>query len=138
MADRDTSAKPKTLGLQRWVLFAFLAAGVFMLWFLDRLTTTVWTLLSDSFASFPEPDDYGTLITASSALVAAVTSLSLYRHQGINRTTTDVVSELSKVTWPARKEISYSTVVVVITSLIAAFILGTFDTVWSTITDLIY
>ncbi len=138
MAERDTSLQPKTLGLQRWVLFAFLATGVFLLWFLDRLTTTIWTLLSDSFVSVPEPDGYGTLITVGSAVVAAVTALSLYRHQGINRMTIDVVAELSKVTWPARKEISYSTVVVIITSIVAALILGTFDTVWSTITDLIY
>ena len=138
MADRDTSAKPKTLGLQRWVLFTFTVAAALLLFFLDRLTTTVWTLLSDSFPQLPEPYSYSTLITAGSAIVAVVTAWRLYRHENINRMTTDVASELSKVTWPARKEISYSTVVVLITSIIAALILGTFDTVWSTITDLIY
>ena len=40
--------------------------------------------------------------------------------------------------WPSRKETSASTIVVIITSIIAAGILGAFDAVWSTITDLIY
>jgi preprotein translocase subunit SecE len=138
MADRDTSAQPKTLGLLRYVHLAYVAAGAFLFWFLDRLTVTIWTLLADSFNAIPEADTYGPLISAGSAVVAAATVWRLYRNENINRLTNEVVGELSKVSWPARKEISYSTVVVVITSIIAAIILGTFDTIWSTITDLIY
>jgi len=138
MADTDISVQPKTLGLARWVTFFFLAAGAFLFWFLDKLVVTVWTLLSDSYNAIPEPESYAILITFGSALVGAVAAWRLYRHEKINRLTNEVVGELSKVTWPARREISYSTVVVIITSIVASMILGTFDTIWSTITDLIY
>ena len=50
----------------------------------------------------------------------------------------DVVDELAKVTWPSRKETYTSTIVVIVTSLIAAFIVGAFDYVWSAITDFLY
>jgi len=64
--------------------------------------------------------------------------LILYRNEKSNRLVTEVVSELAKVTWPSRKETYASTIVVVVTSLIAAAIVGSFDFVWSAITDLLY
>ena len=45
---------------------------------------------------------------------------------------------MSRVTWPTRKETSSSTVIVVVTSVITAFVLFMFDTVWSAVTDLVY
>ena len=50
----------------------------------------------------------------------------------------EIVVELSKVTWPTRKELSASTVVVIILSVIASIILGLFDFFWAWCTDLIY
>ena len=50
----------------------------------------------------------------------------------------EVCVELSKVSWPTRKETWSQTVVVLIVSVIAAIILGVYDAVWSHITDLIY
>ena len=46
--------------------------------------------------------------------------------------------ELSKVSWPTRKETWSQTIVVIIVSIIAAVILGVFDAVWAQITDFIY
>ncbi len=46
--------------------------------------------------------------------------------------------ELKKVTWPTRKETQAATIVVIVTVIIAAMILGAFDTVWSFFTDRIY
>ena len=46
--------------------------------------------------------------------------------------------ELSKVTWPKWDETRTSTVVVVITTIIIAGILGLFDFVWAKVTAWIY
>ena len=51
---------------------------------------------------------------------------------------TEVRAEMHKVTWPTRKETSQSTVVVVLTSIVAALMLFLFDSVWSAVTDLVY
>lgn len=50
----------------------------------------------------------------------------------------DVVTELNKVTWPEKQQMQRSTVVVIVTTLIIAFILGLFDFVWGELTGLIY
>ena len=77
------------------------------------------------------------LATAVREAGAGVT-LALYRREKVKRVATEVVGELAKVTWPSREETQVSTVVVIVTSLIAALIIGAFDAAWSTITDLIY
>jgi preprotein translocase subunit SecE len=50
----------------------------------------------------------------------------------------EVVGELSKVTWPTREETYYSTIVVIVTSVLAAVYTGIIDALWSAFTDLIY
>ena len=62
----------------------------------------------------------------------------LWRHPKVNNLAMEIVVELSKVTWPTRKELSASTVVVIILSVIASIILGLFDFFWAWCTDLIY
>ena len=48
---------------------------------------------------------------------------------------TEVVDELSKVTWPERDDTTSATVVVIITVIICALYLGLFDAVWLNVTD---
>ncbi|MGC8926796.1 MAG: preprotein translocase subunit SecE [Myxococcota bacterium] len=50
----------------------------------------------------------------------------------------EVIIELRKVSWPTRQETYYSTLVVIITVLIMAAILGLFDAIWLKVTNLIY
>ena len=56
----------------------------------------------------------------------------------INEFGREVVSELGKVSWPGLKEVKTSTVVVIITSLVVAALLGLFDYVWGVLTSYIY
>ena len=121
--------QPKTLGLERWVQMAFLAFALLVLWVTDKIITIVW----DRFAE-PPPE----LVTLLAAALAAGITLVLYRHPRVSRISREVVAELAKVSWPSRRETQVSTVVVIITSLIAAVIVGAFDAAWSAITDLIY
>ena len=78
------------------------------------------------------------VITALAAVGSLAITVVLYRNERAHDLVTDVVTELSKVTWPSRKETYASTIVVIITSLIAAAIVGAFDFVWSYFTDLLY
>ena len=122
-------AQPKTLGLARWVQMTFMAFGAFLLWVLDKVITIGW----DKFAE-PKP----MLVTLLAAVVATAVTMVLYRNEKVSRVSHEVVGELAKVSWPSRKETQVSTVVVIITSIIAAAIVGAFDAAWSAITDLIY
>ena len=132
MSEQETAAQegqPKTLGLARWVQMSFVATWLLLGWVLDKVVTLIW----DRFAE-PQP----TVVTALSLAIAGAAILALYRQEKVKRTATEVVGELAKVTWPSREETQVSTVVVIVTSLIAAVIIGTFDAAWSAITDLIY
>ena len=50
----------------------------------------------------------------------------------------EIGNELSKVTWPNWEDTKKATIVVVITTLIIAAILGSFDFVWAKVTKQIY
>jgi preprotein translocase subunit SecE len=125
----DEAAGQKTLGLERWVQFAFIGAALIGFYLFDKIIHLVWDF-------FQEPDP--TLVTASAAALALLISFLCYRNPKVHQFSHDVAGELSKVTWPSRKETWANTIVVVITSIIAAIILFAFDMTWSSITDLIY
>jgi len=132
MIEQDTAVdvhRPKSLGLDRWVQIAFMAFALLLLWLLDKIITLIW----DRFAE-PTPS----LVTLLSAAIAISTTVVLYRQEKVSRVAHEIVGELTKVSWPSRKETQVSTLVVIITSVIAAVIVGTFDAAWSAITDLIY
>lgn len=129
MSEANQEDPAKTLGLMRWVQLAYMVLALLTLWVFDKIILAVWS-------KFAEPN------TILASLLAAVlgfgTAIAIYRHETANRMSREVVAELAKVTWPSSKETQASTVVVIVTSVIAAVILGAFDAVWSAITDLIY
>ena len=137
ITDEQDRARPTgTLGVERWVQFAYAACAITLAWFLIKLTGSIWTLLADTVDAVPEPND--TIIAVAAGLVALVTAVVTYRSKKIHTFVVEVCVELSKVTWPTRKETWSQTIVVIVVSIIAAVILGVFDAVWAQITDLIY
>ncbi len=78
------------------------------------------------------------VMTSISLLVAVGGAVYLYRHERIYTLANEVSAELKKVSWPTAKEVRAATIVVIVMSLIAAVILGTFDFVWSNLTELVY
>jgi len=131
MTALDTTAEShvKPLGLIRWVQVAFMGFALILFWLLDKIGLAVWQM-------FAEPNP--TLNTVGAAAIAAVTTVVLYRNERVNQVTHDVIGELTKVTWPTRRETQAATIVVIVASIIAAVIIGILDAAWSKLTDLIY
>ncbi|MGE0872944.1 MAG: preprotein translocase subunit SecE [Kofleriaceae bacterium] len=78
-------------------------------------------------------------ITMIAAAIAVVTGVIMYRNDRVYGLANEVASELKKVTWPSAKEVRTATIVVIVMSLISAFILGViFDTVFSQLTEQLY
>ncbi|MGB5811563.1 MAG: preprotein translocase subunit SecE [Polyangiales bacterium] len=134
--EQDKARPTGTLGVERWVQFAYFGVAITLAWFLIKSATATWTLLADTVNSVPEPN--ATAISVGAGLVALIAGVIAYRSDKVHTFVTEVCVELSKVTWPTRGETWSQTIVVLIVSVIAAVILGVFDTVWSQITDLIY
>jgi preprotein translocase subunit SecE len=127
--ERSAPVGMRTLGIERYVQFGFITLCAVAFWILDKVVAIVW----DKFA---EPQSVQVALTA--LLISIVLTVYLYKHEKVNSFAHEAASELSKVTWPTRRETWSNTVVVVITSLIAAGILFVFDAAWSWVTDLIY
>ena len=78
------------------------------------------------------------LITTGSIALAGVVAFVLWRNERILELATEVTTELGKVTWPNRIETRTATVVVIVTVIVFAIILGFYDTFWSWLTTKIY
>ncbi len=125
-----------TLGLSKYVHVMYFVGTVVVGWLLVQITETVWTSLNLSVTAVPPPSKALSLIIGGAG--ALILAFYLWRHPRVNNLAMEIVVELSKVTWPTRKELSASTVVVIILSVIASIILGLFDFFWAWCTDLIY
>jgi preprotein translocase subunit SecE len=118
-----------TLGLERWVQFAFIAVAVALVYVTDKIVTFTWEF-------FAEPDP--TIVTITAVAVSLGVSYALYQNMRVRDFAFEVVSEMSKVTWPTRDETWYSTLVVIGASFVAAVYTGLLDALWSALTDLVY
>lgn len=125
----DTLAVTSMLGPERWVQFGFIALAFVIFFGVDKLAFEIWR-------RFAQPDP---IITgAIAAIVGILAAFYAYRHPTSRKLADEVVSELAQVTWPSRDETYVSTVVVVVTSVVAAAYTGVFDALWSALTDFVY
>lgn len=134
MADEKQTAT--SFGLMKYVHLTFVAGAVVGGWLLSNIVHSVWTSLNLTWVQVPAPSLPLSIVGGSGIAVAF--ALYLWRHSQVNRIVVEIVTELSKVTWPTRKELSSSTIVVIVVSIIAALILGAFDAFWSWVTGFIY
>jgi preprotein translocase subunit SecE len=138
MADnKDTStATATTMGLAKYVHVMYFVGTVVVGWLFVKITETVWTALNLTFTAVPPPSNLVEVVMGGGGALAL--GIYLWRHPKVNSLVVEIVVELSKVSWPTRKELSASTVVVIVLSIIASIILGLFDFFWSWCTDFIY
>ena len=125
----EEGAGKKTLGIERWVQLTFMVTALALMWLFDNLITGIWYLFSD-------PTEW--IVTFGAVVAGIIGAIMLYRTPAAYGLVHDVSEEMARVTWPTRKETSESTIVVVVTSIVAAIMLFLFDSVWSAVTDLVY
>ena len=112
------------------VHFLFLAGGLLLFFLVNWTAEWIWGYFVRN------PPDLE--IDLLSLVISLVVGIALYKNEKVYGLAFDVTNELKKVTWPTRKETQAATVVVIITVIIAAMILGTFDMAWAWVTDKIY
>jgi preprotein translocase subunit SecE len=127
--DDAGGAGKRTLGVERWVQMGFIAVAMLLVWLLDNFISTIWYIWADPNES---------VVTATAVVAGVVAAMILYKNASSHAFAHEIAEELAKVAWPSRKETSNSTVVVVVTSIICAIMLFLFDTIWSSVTDLVY
>jgi preprotein translocase subunit SecE len=144
--EKVDSAVPMQLGAARYVLAGFFAAGIAVAYLVGRMLNGIWNRLADtSFVTkhlpiltrLAEEDrpTYTTLVGAGVGIAAAVYA---YRRPDVRTWTSDVAAELAKVSWPTKKEVTNSTMVVIVASAFATVFLALLDRFWGFVTNLVY
>ena len=125
------------MNLQRFVNIAYVLAGL-VTWLISaRLFGGIFDLFSRDFdkaligTEFARSDMLG-------LLCGIAVGVALKLNRAVNTWGLEVANELKKVTWPSWEETKMSTVVVVVTSIIVALILGLFDALWALLSTAIY
>jgi preprotein translocase subunit SecE len=114
------------MGPNKFVHLTFAIGGILAAFLLSRAGDWVWSF-------FAKPNDLA--INGVAIVVAAVAAVATYRNERVFSSVVDVTRELEKVSWPTRKETSAATVVVLVTVIISAVILSSFDALWAFFTN---
>jgi preprotein translocase subunit SecE len=114
------------MGPNKFVHLTFALAGLLAAFIVSRATDWVWSY-------FAKPNDL--IINVVAVVLAGGGALMAYRNERVFSSVVDVTRELEKVSWPTRKETSAATVVVLVTVIISAVILSSFDALWAFFTN---
>lgn len=112
----------------------YLACGVITWLIMRELIATLWVILRLSM-----PVDW---VIAPTEIIAGAIGLAVFiallKNEKVNTFTNEVITELSEVVWPNRKETVMSTGIVSVLVGICSVILFGFDMIWGMMVRLIY
>jgi preprotein translocase subunit SecE len=145
-ADAEGDVVAAQLGTERYVIAGFFASGMLLAYVLGKLIHGVWATASNkdwfsrtlpTLAAVGDDDKmtYGTIV---GAIVALVVVLRTYRNPDVRTWSDDVASELAKVKWPTKKEVTNATFVVITATTVATVYLALLDRFWAFVTNIVY
>jgi preprotein translocase subunit SecE len=138
--------RPAQLGTSKYVHAAFFGAGILGAYVCAKILEAVWNNLAEwplairyvpQLVSYPE-DERETLTMILGAIIGLLLVVRFYRKPNIKNWANDVASELSRVTWPTKDQVTNGTIVVVVASIVAAVYVAILDRFWGFLTNLVY
>jgi preprotein translocase subunit SecE len=135
-AAREAAASPLQLGYMRFVYAAYMAGAMLVAFLVARGGHLAWYKLGQWKPELGEPRDEAVYLVAGA--VGILVSVYYWRKPEARQYATEVAEELSKVTWPSRKEVVNSTTVVLFYTLFATVFFALMDQFWKYVTDKIY
>jgi preprotein translocase subunit SecE len=127
---------PVQLGYQRYVYAAYMAGAMLVGFLAAKIGHASWYRLGQWKPELGEPKDE--LLYPLAGLIGVLVALYYWRKADARQYANEVAEELSKVTWPSRKEVTNSTTVVVFTTVFATVFFALMDRFWGFVTDKIY
>ncbi len=145
-AGDSEDAVARQLGADRYVMAGFFAAAILGGYVLGKTIQTIWANLASrdwfnrALPSLSAVSEEGraTLSMVFGGIIALVLVLRTYRRPDVRTWTDDVASELMKVKWPTKKDVTNSTLVVIAASSFATLYLALLDRLWSFVTSIVY
>jgi len=135
-AEREANASPLQLGYMRFVYAAYMAGAMLVAFLVARGGHLAWYKLGQWKPELGEPRDEAVYLVAGA--VGILVAVYYWRKPEARQYATEVAEELSKVTWPSRKEVVNSTTVVLFYTVFATVFFALMDQFWKYVTDKIY
>lgn len=134
------------LGATRYVMAGLFLAAMAVAYVLGKLLGAIWGRLAEAiwfqtrFEALARvgEDERMEYTTALGGIVAIGLAFYFYRRADVRQWADEVASELSKVTWPDKSEVTNSTVIVIVASAFATIYLALLDYFWGFLTRLVY
>ncbi|SRR5258708_6037089 len=144
--DAAESVVPTQLGATRHVLAGFFAAGIAVAYVVSKVLAGTWNRLADNnwvaqhapFISRIAEDERPTFTALVGLAVGISLAVYAYRRPDVRTWTSEVAAELAKVSWPSKREVTNSTMVVIAASTFATVFLALLDRFWGFVTNLVY
>lgn len=125
------------MSVARYVNLSFVVIGLTLYIILGELVGAVLGIFGSS-TNFQVLGTNFRLAHLLAMVISITIAIALRRNERVHTYAMEVGSELSKVTWPTWKDTKRATIVVMITTLVIAGILGLLDLLWGTLTRLFY
>ena len=120
----------------RWAHVIFFVLGAAGAWVLVNATDNIWAILFDYYPQVGRPSELGASSIGMGLALAG--TIYAWRRKDYFKFCTEVVTEISQVTWPTKAEIRANTGIVIMVTLICSVILFAMDQIWSSATNLLY
>jgi len=135
----EGEAAPATglqMGWKRFVYGAYFAGAIAVAFVASKAISTAWHRIGTWKPQIGEPHDEYVMPIA--AIIGGATAYYYWRRDKTRTYVEQVAEELSKVTWPSRKEVQNSTFVVIMTTAFATIFFALMDQFWRYVTNLVY
>jgi preprotein translocase SecE subunit len=120
----------------RWAHVIFFVLGAAAAWVLTNATEDIWAITFDYYPAVGRVNEL--TANAIGMSIALVGTLYAWRRKDYFKFATEVVTEISQVTWPTKAEIRANTGIVIMVTLICSVLLFAMDQMWSSATNLLY
>jgi len=134
--EAEPNEAPMQFGYKRFVYATYMAGAMAVAFLVAKIGHIGWFRLGQWKPDFGEPKDE--IVYSVAAISGVVVAVYYWRRQSTRQYANEVAEELSKVTWPTKKEVWNSTTVVILTALFATFFFALMDQFWRFVTDKIY
>jgi preprotein translocase subunit SecE len=130
------AASVAQLGTRRYVYAGYFAGAIAIAFIMSKVLGYAWFRLQTYQPSIGEPSDE--IVMSVSALIGGLAAVYYWYRTRARELAEEVATEMSKVTWPSRTEVTNGTFVVIVTTIISTVFFALMDKFWGFITNLVY
>jgi len=130
------AASPTQLGTKRFVYAAYFTGAIAIAFIMSKALGFAWYRLQSYKPAIGEPRDE--IVMPVAALIGALAALYYWYRTRARQLAEEVATEMSKVTWPTRTEVTNGTFVVIVTTIVSTVFFALMDKFWGFVTNLVY